>query len=51
MFQGKMTSSLLNQEEKKTERLSFIAYKVNGSLMFLFLWNVHTLIMAFLRSD
>lgn len=38
MFQGKMTSSLLNQEEKKkTERLSFIAYKVNGSLMFLFL--------------
>lgn len=37
MFQGKMTSSLLNQEEKKTERLSFIAYKVNGSLTFLFL--------------
>lgn len=37
MFQGKMTSSLLNQEEKITERLSFIAYKVNDSLMFLFL--------------
>lgn len=37
MFQGKMTSSLLNQEENKIERLLFIAYKVNDSLMFLFL--------------
>lgn len=50
MFQGKMTSSLLNQGGKNPTQLSFIN-KFDFSPQLFYFWNVRILFRAFVHSD